>query len=157
LTAAAACTEDVVLLVDSDVQFVRPFDANTFVREGIVRFYRLPDGVDARLPRHMLWHEGARILLGLPPASPPYTDYISGMIACDPAIVRRMLARVETITGLPWATAIGRQLHFSEWTLYGVFVDEVAGAPANAFASNQALCPGHWTTPLGKDQADEFL
>src|SRR5262245_18641724 len=87
LTSAATCTEDVVLLVDSDVVFVRPFRAETFVRDGIVRFYRLPDGVDSRLPRHVLWHQGARALLGVPPASPPYADYISGMIACDPAIV----------------------------------------------------------------------
>ena len=28
------------------------------------------------------------------------------------------------------ADLIGAQLHFSEWTLYGVYVDHVIGAPA---------------------------
>jgi hypothetical protein len=157
LVAASASTDDVVLLVDSDVQFVRPFSVESFVRDGVVRFYRLPNGVDTRLPRHLIWHECARKLLGLPEASPPHADYVHGMIACDPAVVRRMLAQVETTTGLAWTTAISRQLHFSEWTLYGVFVDEVAGVPTNAFASDQPLCSGHWSTPLNKDEADEFL
>jgi hypothetical protein len=103
-----------VLLVDSDVGLFRPFSAETFVRDGIVRFYRLPDGLDARLRRHVRWHECARTLLGLRSRVPPYADYISSMAACDPVVVRRMLARVEATTRLPWATAIGRQLHFSE-------------------------------------------
>ena len=63
LHAASACTDDVVLMVDSDVQFVRPFSVETFVRNGIVRLYRLPNGVDGRLPRHLLWHKRARTLL----------------------------------------------------------------------------------------------
>ena len=157
LVAAAGCTTDVVLLVDSDVQFVRPFSAETFMRDGIVRLYRLPDGVDIRLPRHVRWHECARKLLGLPQGSPPYADYVHGMIACDPAVVRKMLDRIENATGVAWTTAIGRQVHFSEWTLYGVFVDEVIGPPANQFVSDQALCTGHWTNPLGAEEAEEFL
>ena len=114
--------------------------------------------IDEQLPRHMIWHRAARALLGLPPAEPPYTDYISAMVAFDPAIVRRMLARVTATTGRPWTTAIARQLHFSEWTLYGVFVDEVIGAPANSFASDDPLCLTYWDeTPLDCDGAADFL
>ena len=61
-----------------------------------------------------------------------------------------MLARVAATTGRPWTTAIARQLHFSEWTLYGVFVDDVIGAPANSFASDDPLCLGYW----GDDSAE---
>jgi len=157
LAAASACTADVVLLVDSDVQFVRSFSAATFVQEGAVRFYRLPNGVDVRLPHHLRWHECARRLLGLPPGSPPHPDYISSMVSCDPAVVRQMLAHVETTTGLPWSTAISKQLHFSEWTLYGVFVDELADASASAFASDQPLCLGDWSTTFSQEKAEEFL
>jgi hypothetical protein len=157
LAAASTCTADVVLLVDSDVQFVRSFDAATFVRDGAVRFYRLPNGVDRQLPKHVQWHECARRLLGLPPAPPPYSDYISSMVSCDPAVVRRMLARVETTTGLPWISAISRQIDFSEWTLYGVFVDEFAEPPISAFVSEQPLCLGDWSTAFSKERAEEFL
>jgi hypothetical protein len=158
LAAAAASSADVVVLVDSDVEFIRPFHAGTFVHDGVVRLYRVPDEIDARLPRHVIWHQVARTLLGLPQAGPPFPDYISSLLAWDPDIVRRMLSHVAATTRRPWASAIGAQLHFSEWTLYGVFVDEVLGRPANSFASSDPLCPAHWgTVPLARDSATEFL
>jgi hypothetical protein len=158
LAAVAASEDDVVLVADSDVEFIRPFTAETLVRDGIVRFYRKRGDIDGQLPRHITWHRTARALLGLPPAEPPYTDYISAMLACDPVIVRQMLARVTATTGRPWTTAIAGELHFSEWTLYGVFVDEVLGAAANSFASDDPLCLAHWgTIPLNQDSAREFF
>jgi hypothetical protein len=158
LAAVAASEDDAVLLVDSDIEFIRPFGVETFVRNGVTRFYRKPDEIDGRLPRHMIWHRVARALLGLPPAEPPYTDYISSLLAWDPVIVRGLLARVTATTGRPWTTAIARQLHFSEWTLYGVFVDEVIGVPANSFASNDPLYLAYWdATPLNHNDAVNFL
>jgi len=158
LAAVSECEEDVALLVDSDIEFLRPFTVETFIRNGVVRFYRKPDEIDERLPRHMIWHRVARTLLGLPPADPLYTDYVSSLLPWDPAIVRKLLERVTVTTGRPWATAIAGQLHFSEWTLYGVFVDEAIGAPANSFASDDPLCHAYWgTTPLDRDGAADFL
>jgi hypothetical protein len=158
LAMVAASEDDVVLVVDSDVEFVRPFTAETFVRDGRVRFYRKPDQIDERLPRHMIWHRVARALLGLHPVEPPFANYIpSSLVAWDPTIVRQMLARVTATTGRPWPTAIAGQLHFSEWTLYGVFLDEVSGAPANSFASEDQLCLCYWEpSPLNLDRAADF-
>src|SRR5262249_55384050 len=101
----------------------------------------------------------ARTLLGASPVAPPFTDYIpSSLVAWDPTIVRQMLARVTATAGCPWPTAIARQLHFSEWTLYGVFVDEVCGAPANSFASEDQLCLCYWEfSPLNLDRAADFI
>jgi hypothetical protein len=158
LAAVAASEDDVVLLVDSDIEFIRPFSAETFARNGVVRFYRKPDEIDEKLPRHVIWHRVARALLGLPPGDPPYTDYISSLLAWDPAIVRQMLSQVADTTCRPWATAIAGQLHFSEWTLYGVFVDDVIGASANSFVSDDPLCRAYWDdTPLSRDGATDFL
>lgn len=158
LAAVAASDADVVLLVDSDIEFVRPFGAETFARNGVVRLYRKPGEVDERLPRHVIWHRAARVLLGLPPQEPPYPDYVSSLLAWDPAIVRRMLARIEETTGQPWPTAVARQLHLSEWTLYGVYVDGMLGSPANSFTSDDPLCHAYWDeTPLDRDGAEAFL
>jgi hypothetical protein len=89
---------------------------------------------------------------------PPYTDYISSLHAWNPAIVRSMLARVEATTGRRWTTAIGQQLHFSEWTLYGVFLENLMGAPANLFASDDPLCWAYWDeTPLTPRGVIDFL
>ena len=145
-------------LSTSDIEFIRPFRIETFVRNNVVRFYRKPGEIDERLPRHMIWHRVARNLLGLPPAKPPYTDFISSLLAWDPAIVRRLLAQVAATTGQPWPTAIAAQLHFSEWTLYGVFVDNMIGVPANSFASDDPLCLAYWgRVPLNWDEGVAFL
>ena len=158
LAALAASEDDAVLVVDSDAEFIRPFTAEMFVRDGKVRFFCKPNQIDGRLPRHMTWHRVARVLLGLPHAEPPYPDYISSPLAWDPTIVRRMLAQVEATTGLPWTTAIARQLDFSECVLYGVFVDAVIGASENAFASDDSLCLVYWEdTPLNPDSAARFI
>ena len=97
-------------------------------------------------------------LLGLPVSKPPYADYVSSLLAWSPAIVRQTLARVAAIGGRPWTTMVASQLHFSEWTLYGVFVDEVLGASAKSFESDDPLCLAHWSdTPLTGDGAAAFV
>jgi hypothetical protein len=158
LAAVAASDADVVVLVDSDIEFLRPFTSETFLQRDVVRFYRKPDEIDGRLPRHVLWHRAARALLGLPTAEPPYPDYVSSLLAWNPAIVRQMLARVAATGGRPWTTMIASQLHFSEWTLYGVFVDQVLGAHAKSFESDDPLCLAYWAdTPLTPDGAVDFV
>jgi hypothetical protein len=158
LAAVAASEDDVALIADSDVELLRPFTAEMFIRDGKVRFFRKPDQIDRQLPRHMTWHRVARVLLGLPPAEPPYADYISSLIAWDPVIVRQMLARVAATTGRPWPTAIAGQIDFSECVLYGVFVDSVSGARASPFASDDPLCLLHWEhAPLSLDGVADFI
>ena len=159
LAAAASFHDDAVVLVDSDIEFIRPFTPETFVRQGVVRFYRKPNGDDERLPLHMAWHRLARTLLGLSPAGPPpYPNYVSSLLAWDPAIVRRMLSHISHVTGRPWPTAVGVHWHFSEWTLYGVYVDHVIGAPADSFCSDHSLCHAYWDfVPLNAEDAAKFL
>jgi hypothetical protein len=158
LAAVAGSDDDVTVIVDSDIEFVRPFGAETFIRDGVVRLYRKPDAIDQRMPHHMTWHRVARELLGLEPSPPPYPDYISSLLAWNPAIVRQMLAKVTSITGRPWTTAIGGQLHFSEWTLYGLFVDHALGGPARSFVSDDQLCVSYWNDgPLTGQRAIDLL
>ncbi len=158
LAATAESDADVVLHADSDVTFIRPFSAESFVRDGVVRFYRKPDEIDDRLPRHVQWHRTARALLGLPDAAPPFPDYVFSLVAWDPRVVNQLLARIEQVTGRGWMDAIGAQLHFSEWTLYGVFVDEILGSPTNSYASDAALCHALWDTiPLDDRSAVDFV
>ncbi|MFY1698286.1 MULTISPECIES: DUF6492 family protein [unclassified Solwaraspora] len=159
LSASARIPADVVVLVDSDIEFVRPFDATTFRRDDVVRFYRKPGEVDQRLPRHVRWHEVARELLGLPAQPPPYPDYVSSLLAWDPAVVRGLLHRIESATGRQWADAVGAQLHFSEWTLYGVYVDEVLGGrAATGFAATDTRCHAYWDeVPLDEASVARFV
>ena len=156
--AAREIGERVVVLVDSDVELVRPLSPSALVRsDGVVRLYRADGAIDDRLPRHVMWHDVARALLGLPHTPTPLPDYISSLNVWDRQLVVALQDRIEHVTGRPWVDALAAQVHFSEWTLYGVFVDAVAGAPANSFRSSSTLCHSYWdTTPLDRASAADF-
>lgn len=144
LAAVAVATEDVVLVADSDLTFVRPFTARTYAPGGVVPLYRQDGAVTAHLPRHMVWHDTARRLLGLPPdPAPARPDYVCWPCAWEPSVARRLLARIEAATGLPWAAAVGRELHVSEMVLYGVFVDEVEARERPVVHTADMRCPAY--------------
>ena len=157
LVAASRLIADAVLLVDSDVVLVRDIGPEMFVRCGEVRFYRADNAVHAAMLKHVEWHRTARRLLGLPEdVQPPLPDYISSFATWDPRVVRAIRKRVETTTGRSWTEAIAAQLHFSEWILYGVFVDAVLGG--SGFASDSSLCHSHWEpSPLDVTTGSAFL
>lgn len=159
LRAAAELGADVLVLADSDVVFVRPVTWDTFQKDGRVRFYRSDGAVDKGLPRHLMWHDVARRLLGLPQAGPPpLPDYVSALNVWDRRVVLALRDRIERVTGRSWLDAIASQLHVSEFILYGVFVDGVLGTSAEVFAADSMLCHSYWeTAPLAPAAAAGFV
>jgi hypothetical protein len=158
LQAAAQIEADVLLLVDSDVLLVRPITAETFRRNGRLRFYRKDVGVDEHLPRHLIWHDVARDLLGIPRARPPLPDYISAFNVWDRLTVLALQERIQRVTGRPWLDAMAAKLHVSEFILYGVFVDEVLSDHAHVEAAESMLCHSYWDPyPLSADAAKKFV
>jgi hypothetical protein len=147
LAAAARIEARVLLLADSDCLFIRRLAPGMFLRGDSVRFYRKDGAVDGRMPRHVAWHAAARRMLGLPPADPPYPDYVSSVIAWDPRLVAAMQRRIEQVGGRPWAETVSAQLHFSEWTLYGVYLDsDLSPAGARDAAASTSRCHSYWDT-----------
>jgi Family of unknown function (DUF6492) len=148
---------DTVLLIDSDVELVRPLNEAMLRRGGRAMLYKRPGEVDSSLPRHMQWHTVARQLLGLPAAQFPAPDYVTSFCAWEPGVLRAMLARIEQVTGQPWMDAIAGQPTFSEWTLYGVFAEEVMKYEEEALTES-SLCHSYWgRVPLTIESAADFL
>ena len=158
LAVAEHLSEGVVVLADSDLVFIRPVTVASFAPGGRVRLYRSDGGVDESLPRHLRWHAVARDLLGMPPAhDPPLPDYVSSLNCWDSDVVRHMLRQVELATERRWLDAVGKELHFSEWTLYGVFADGFEDAEHVSLTS-ESLCHSYWdTVPLTPAGATAFL
>lgn len=158
LAVARQLPERVAVLADSDLVFVRPVTESTFAPRGRTRLYRRDGGVDASLPRHVRWHVAAHALLGLPPApAPPLPDYVSSLNTWDRDVVARTLRRIEEVTARRWPEAVGRELHFSEWTLYGLYADEVEHGNA-VTVTGDSLCRSYWdTAPLTGDGAAAFI
>jgi hypothetical protein len=158
LAVAEQVPERVVVTADSDLVFIRPVTAATFAPGGRVRLYRQDDGVDNSMSRHVRWHTVAHDLLGLPAApSPPLPDYVTALNSWDRDVVRRLLHRVEELAARRWLEAIGKELHFSECMLYGVYADEVEGA-RDLELTHDSLCHAYWgNTPLTTEGAATWL
>ena len=159
LRAAAELGADVCLLADSDVVFVRPVTAETFRKDGRFCYYRGDKAVDKSMRRHVTWHAVARRLLGLPRGGPPpLPDYVSPVNIWNRRTVLALRDRIEQVTGRDWLDAIGSQVHISEFTLYGVFVDCVLRASADVVATESMLLHTYWpTTPLSRAAAEDFV
>ncbi len=158
IAATARLDADVVLLADSDVVLVRPVHADRFLADGQRSLYRDEKAVHEEMDRHLVWHQVARDLFGLPAAPPPpLADYVSPFNFWDPAVVRAMQQRISETTGKDWLDAFCAQLHISEFILYGVFVDEVLGTSAPRPPSDISVCHNYWErTPLDRDAALAF-
>jgi hypothetical protein len=158
LAVAEQMSERIVVLADSDLVFIRPVTVATFAPGGQSRLYRLDDGVVESLTRHVRWHAVAHDLVGLPPPSPPpLPDYVSSLNTWDRQVVNRMLRRVEQVTGRRWLEAVGKELHFSEWTLYGVYADQIEGA-GHVTLTAESLCHSNWDHfPLTTERAAAWL
>jgi hypothetical protein len=154
---AARVDADVLLLADSDTCLIRPVTTASFVTESGVVFYRLADAVHAAMPRHVSWHRRARELLGIEAAEPPLPDYVSTINVWERRTVLELLERVERATGKRWADALSAQVHFSEFILYGTFVEEVVGL-ADVAVTHDLGCLTYWDEePLDEVALMRFL
>lgn len=161
IAMAAALDETVMVSVDSDVVFLRPFDVAWFEEGGRVRFYRRSGALAALAPgareEHRKWSRKAGRLLGIEEPEETDTVYIATLIAWRSDSVRDMLARIEAKTGRSWAAALAATRALSECTLYGRFVDELERRPDRHLPGDIDLCHMYWTgAALGAEALTDF-
>ena len=155
LAGTAAMEARAVLIIDSDAVLLRELSLQDVVHDGRPLHFRRERAVVAGMRRHLLWHNVARTLLGVPgQVSAPAPDYISPIAVWDPAVVRALMAHVGETTGKDWFDAVGGELHVSEFMLYGVFVDHVLGG-IEPFGG--PLCHNYYArVPLSREDARTF-
>ena len=130
--------EDVVLFADSDMLFLRPFDVASLATQDGVRLYRKPDGIAAEMREHRGWCDSAAGLLGLPAPDFPSPDYINNM------------DHIESTSGRDWVSAIASRRGFSEYVIYGYFVERVLGLDrARHWPDPRELCKVYWGGEAG--------
>lgn len=158
LTVASQAASEVALTVDSDVCFIRSFDADTFHRSGTTRLYRRPDAISTDMTDHRRWHQTAQRLLGLPVDRSARADYIAPLVALDPDLVRGLRDRLEDVRGLSWIDVLAGELTLSEFMLYGTYVERLAAPLARSWVSERSLCLSRWTeAPLLPGAVAPFL
>ena len=150
IAAADVISADTLVYVDSDVAFIRPFDAQALDVNGLSG---LLDN-DYAGGRIVEWTETAARLLGLERQSVPPRGHVGNMICWRREVVLAMCAHIEQATGQSWRQAIARQKSFSEYVLYGTFVRAVIGyAAAGQRPSGVPLIQPSWGTDLSSAEA----
>ena len=147
LTASA----DHLLFIDSDVVFVRPADLADLVVDGRLTHLRTTGGITADMPNHITWSANASRLIGQPALDLPAPDNIGHLVPWRHDTALAMKAAIEAASGVDWITALLRTRQFSEYLLYGRFVEQVEGFDRH-LPVEAGLCRSYWD-PVPLDRA----
>jgi len=134
---------DVILFLDTDVFFIRPFSADRVVQDGRVRLLVSPGMGD--LDTHKPWHRTAAKLLGLPIRDYFGADFIGHAVTWRRDVCLEMRERISSVAGTNWFSTVTREQLFSEYILYGIFVQELLGPNDLRHApTSEELCLSSW-------------
>lgn len=158
IAIAQQIEEEISVMVDSDVAFVRPFHLEHIVRDGKIRLFRDAIGNDIQKDWHRKWHESASRLLGLPDVDPTIPDYIGHVICWKRSHVIEMCKHIEQISGKPWMETLFNTWNLSEFVLYGIFVDKILQERSQHYYEPENLCHDYWfTESLDREQLQQFF
>lgn len=145
-------------ILDSDIVFFRDFDLARFEYPHSIPLLNMPDEVTSTQIRHARWVETSHQLLGLPAISLPASDFIGHIIFWDQQTARAMTAKIEATTGLDWVEALCRTRAFSEYMLYGYFVQNYGRFAAGHTLTPRTQCVSYWDQPkLSKSELNALL
>ena len=153
----ATMKEDAAVHLDSDVTLLQPITAEHIFPDGAVRLYHQPGG--GKGPRHLKWHKVAQKVLGLPQIGYVGSDYIGHIIPWSPDVVRAMIERIETTNRGNWIKVLTRHFRFSEYIIYGIFCDHIAGTHQQLITpSRDQYCHNCWGYDLfSSSEVDRFV
>jgi hypothetical protein len=158
IAAASQIAANVFIFADSDVVFIRPFTADCILKEGRVRLFRRPDGITPEMPGHPQWMNSASRLLGLPQFQLPAPDYIGQLISWRRDTVSNMCSILERRYNKSWIEIVSECWYFSEYILYGVFVENFREATKQHYVDEEDICHCYWPNrPLSRDALGIFL
>jgi Family of unknown function (DUF6492) len=145
-------------ILDSDVVFFRDFDLSRFQYPNPIPLLTMENAVIAAQPRHSRWVDTSHRLLGYPTPTLPASDFIGHIIFWDQQTTRALTSRIESVTGLDWIDALCKIREFSEYMLYGYFVQNDPAFSAVHRAVPTTPCVSYWEQPtLSKGELNRLL
>jgi hypothetical protein len=142
LSANHAVDTELMMFADSDLELIRPLDETLLLDGGQLRLHRVPGAMSTG--KHLQWHHRAARLLG---KQPRYfgSDYIGQLITWRRSNLEGLQAHLENVHGTPWYRPVARSVTFSEYILYGAYVEHVMGKARNGhFYCADDICHCCW-------------
>lgn len=165
LAIAQYVNNDVLVFVDSDVVFVRPFNLQNFIREGKVRLYREPDVIykpdiaEAKTTMYTKWlqdtdrwYQTAISLLNLSNINYPAPDYEGQIITWKRDNVLQLYQHIKKISGKEWIEAICVASNLAEYLLYGIFVERVLKEQSGHYYDEKKISHDYWANAAMSDE-----
>lgn len=141
IAAAERSDAEIVVHADSDAAFIRPTAPVDFLLDGEARLLQEHGAGDSAM--HTEWHRTASRVLGLPMADYHGADYIDSIVVWRRENVTRLIAHLQREGG-DWRANLVATGEFSEYVLYGVFVDKVLGKQARHAPTPLRQCLTLW-------------
>lgn len=119
-------SEPAMIAIDSDVMLVRDYDPARLWNDGRMRLYSKTGEIDETIRSdHISWLAHSDRLLGIGPYRLPANGYIDSMVSWRTDTARSLLAHIEARNGCQWQRAVTQSRAFSEYIIYGRYVEEV--------------------------------
>ena len=158
LAIAPRISQEVLVFVDSDVAFIRPVDPGRLVQGDRIRLYRNPEAIPRSWENFHRWYQSAARLLGLAPVSYPAPNFIGDLIVWRRDRVLQLHQHLESRFSRSWLEVLGNTWHWSEYILYGLFIEQVLGEQSGHYYDD--VCPGlqyFSTEPMNDNQLNRFF
>ena len=118
--------EDVFLCLDSEAFFFRPFDPSSLFRGENVMMVRHEEHWD--WPNAKVYYRAAHDLLDIEPDGNPMKRYMSVQFVFRRDVLRNLAEKLkEKSIFHSWKIPLFNTIRFSEYTLYGIFVERILG------------------------------
>lgn len=142
LSAATACNAKFMLFVDSDCFFTQPFRTDRFInQDGRAPLFR------EKVPsnrRYQQWYSGAADILGIEEPIDSLVNYVGPFIFWSRSDLIALLTHIETIHKKSWQQVICQNLKFSEYTVYGVFIDYIRKDNSQHYTDHIVRSLNYW-------------
>ena len=124
LSMASFVKENLMMLVDSDLFFIKPFKLNSLIKNGRLPFMKSPTSYRDRKQQAPAFLERAKKTLGLPDSTASY-DYANNIVFWRRQTAIELCDFIAKKHGKHWIAALSGFHAISEGSLYGLFEDYV--------------------------------
>lgn len=143
---ASYVKQEAMMFLDSDIFFLKPFDIQTFSREGKIRF----SSVESPLHSDNKMNSTSLKLLGLSAHEATRCVSEDQFVTWHRATVVAMQDYISKLHKKPWHEAIGSKIMFAEYVLYILFVNYIQKSNPHLYEDNTIYCKTLWTKETAK-------
>lgn len=111
--------EENIVIIDSDIVLIRPFDENIFFENTVLKFFKTPKLI------HATWIDASARILKLSSLKEPEIDYIGNLISWNRSNLIKMQQHIESSHNRPWPKVFLKETFFSEYNTYGLYYENI--------------------------------